>query len=102
MAATNPHEDILFIWVYIMRRIAWRAAKDRLQNQLGYPPPRELIEAEADLYMSREKMANLLAELHSKRPPGIEAPLLVQGAQAALFGCAAVASSPGSHRTIDL
>ena len=90
MAAMPLDPDIRYVQFYLARRLALRAAKAKLQCQLGYAPTWELVEAQADSYMSHpESMRRLIDELCSNQPPGIQAPMLVQGL-AALLGC-------GSH-----
>ena len=87
MAAMHLDPDIKYVKFYLARRLALRAARAKLQCQLGYAPASELVEAQADSYMSDpQTMINLIDELRSNQPPGIQAPLLVQGL-AALLGC---------------
>ena len=86
MAQVVLDPDVKYVVFYMMRRVALRVAKTKLET-LGHTPSREIVEAWADVHTaSRDDMSKLIVD------PGIEPPLLVQSL-AAILGC--------SHESLD-
>ena len=87
MAAVCPDTDLKYIVFYMMRRVALRTAKTKLEASLGCPPSRDLIEAEADTYTSNSgAMVKLIVDIRASQPPGLQPCWIVQNL-AVLFGC---------------
>ena len=87
MAAVRLDLDMKLIVYYMMRRVALRAAKAKLEANLGRPPSTELIEAEADAYTSDSgAMTKLIGDLWTSKPPGLQPPVMVQSLTVMLSG----------------
>ena len=92
MAQVVLDPDVKHVVFHMMRRVALRVAKTKLET-LGHTPSREIVEAWADVYTaSRDDMSKLIVDLLTSRPPGIDPPLMVQSL-AAILGC--------SHESLD-